>query len=325
MAEPQVTDPLPGELAAELQRVDDALEAAVPRKELDTNLLVATWNLREFGRVTRKWRSTDDDSPKRDLFSIHVIAKIVSRFDVVALQEVQRDIEALRFLLRLLGPNWGLILTDAMKSKAGDNERLAFVFDTRRATPSGLACELVLPDEVLAKGVGEDALREQFAKTPYAVAFRTEGHTFILVTLHVVFGKKPKDRLAELTEIAKWMREWADDTSDQYRQNLMVLGDFNIDRKDDPNYKAFTSQGLSPADGHEGLPRTLSSGGGDKFFDQIAWFKEGGEAKLTFGTGKASNFEWDRFAFDDLTRNQKSFRVSDHFPLWAEFLLPEQP
>lgn len=324
---PEVTDPLPANLAAELQQLRDALDGdanfAVPPKQVDRNLLVATWNLREFGRVTPKWRSGDDDSPRRDLFSIRVIAEIVSRFDVVALQEVQRDIEALRFLLRVLGPHWGLILTDAVKSQAGDNERLAFLFDGRRATPSGLACELVVPREVLDAGVGEDALKEQFAKTPYAVAFRTEGNTFILVTLHVIFGKKPKDRIAELTQIAKWMRDWADDTSDAYRQNLMVLGDFNIDREGDPNYEAFTSQGLQPADGHKGLARTLKSSGPDKFFDQIAWFREGGEAKLTFGTGAARNFEWDKFVLDDLDRTQKSFRVSDHFPLWAEFLLPE--
>jgi endonuclease/exonuclease/phosphatase family metal-dependent hydrolase len=323
---PEVTDTPPAALAAQLELLSAALDEhpnfRIPTKQVDRNLLIATWNLREFGRVTEKWQSTSSDTPKRDLFSIRVIAEIVSRFDVVALQEVQLDIKALRLLLRVLGPNWGLILTDAVKSKKGDNERLAFLFDTRRATPSGLACELVVPDEVLAAGVGETALTRQFAKTPYAVAFRSEGHTFILVTLHVVFGKKPKDRIAELTQIAKWMRGWADDTSDEYRQNLMVLGDFNIDRKDDPNYQAFTSQGLFPAPGHVGKPRTLSSSAGDKFFDQIAWFNEGGEAKLTFGTGEANNFEWDRFVLDGLTRNQKSFRVSDHFPLWAEFVLP---
>jgi endonuclease/exonuclease/phosphatase family metal-dependent hydrolase len=327
---PEVTDPLPDALAAQLKQLSDALDGdanfSVPPKELDRNLLIGTWNLREFGRVTHKWQSDDKDSPKRDLFSIRVITEIVSRFDVVALQEVQVNIEALRLLMRALGPNWGLILTDAVRSRAGDDERLAFVFDTRRATPSGLACELVLPDEVLKQDVvGPTALTRQFAKTPYAVAFRTEGNTFILVTLHVVFGKKPADRIAELTAIAQWMRDWADNTADEYRQNLMVLGDFNIDRIDDPNYQAFTSKGLRPAPGHVGLPRTLpTKSEAPKFFDQIAWFNENGEAKLTFDTGRAHYVEWDRFVLPGLTRNQLSFRVSDHYPLWAEFLLPER-
>jgi endonuclease/exonuclease/phosphatase family metal-dependent hydrolase len=323
---PIVTDPPPAELAAQLTQLSHALDtdAKVPPKQLDRNLLIATWNLREFGRVTAKWQSAKGDSPKRDLFSIRVIAEIVSRFDVVAIQEVQANIEALRLLMRALGPNWGLILTDAVKSRAGDNERLAFVFDSRRAIPSGLACELVVPDEVLKQGVGAAALQEQFAKTPYAVAFRSEGNTFILVTLHVVFGQKPADRIAELTAIAQWMRDWADDTADEYHQNLMVLGDFNIDRKDDPNYQAFTSKGLRPPPELDGLPRTLpSTSEGQKFFDQIAWFTENGQAKLTLiYAGRAGHIEWNKHVLPGHSRTQLSFRVSDHYPLWAEFLLP---
>lgn len=325
---PLVTDAPPAKLAAQLARLAHALDSdaksAVPAKELDRNLLIGTWNLREFGRVTHKWQSADGDTPKRDLLSIRVIAEVVSRFDVIAIQEVQVNIEALRLLVRALGPNWGLILTDAVKSQAGDNERLAFVFDTRRATPSGLACELVVPDEVLAQGVGPEALTRQFAKTPYAVAFRSEGNTFILVTLHVIFGDKPADRLAELAAIAQWMRDWADDTADEYNQNLMVLGDFNIDRKDDPNYQAFTSKGLQPAPGLVDAPRTLpTKSAKPKFFDQIAWFNDDGQAKLTLGPGRAGFVEWDRFVLPDLNRTQLSFRISDHYPLWAEFLLPE--
>jgi hypothetical protein len=51
----------------------------------------------------------------------------------------------------------------------------------------------VVPDEQLKQGVASDALTEQFAKTPYAVAFRSEGNTFILVTLHVKLGKTPRN------------------------------------------------------------------------------------------------------------------------------------
>jgi hypothetical protein len=142
----------------------------VPAKALGRNVLIGTWNLREFGRVTPKWRSVPRDTPKRDLFSIRVIAEVVSRFDVVAIQEVQVDIEALRLLVRALGPDWGLILTDATKGQAGDRERLAFVYDSRRAKPSGLACELVVPEEWLGQGVGAGALTRQFAKTPCGVS-----------------------------------------------------------------------------------------------------------------------------------------------------------
>jgi endonuclease/exonuclease/phosphatase family metal-dependent hydrolase len=322
---PRVTDPLPDDLAEQLKAMAAKLDADIPGKQLDRNILIGTWNLREFGGVTEKWLSEQGDSPQRDLFSIRAIAEVVSRFDVVAIQEVQENIQALRMLIRALGHHWGLILTDAVKSEAGDRERLAFVYDARRVRPSGLACELVVPDEQLEKGVSPDALTEQFAKTPYAVAFRSEGQTFILVTLHIKFGKTAAGRKPELNAIAQWMRDWADDTADEFHQNLLCLGDFNIDRKDDESFQAFTSRGLRVPDKLTNLPRTLpTADGAEKFFDQIAWFADDGKAKLTFDySGAAGNFEWDKFLFPDLDRTKKSFRISDHYPLWCEFLLPD--
>jgi hypothetical protein len=74
-----------------------------PSKQLDRNLLLGTWNLRSFGDLTEKWRSEEEDSPKRDLFDVRCIAEIVSRFDVVAIQEARGDLSALRAMLLALG------------------------------------------------------------------------------------------------------------------------------------------------------------------------------------------------------------------------------
>ena len=65
-------------------------------KELDRNLLVGSWNLRAFGGLTKKWQSGGGDSPKRDLADVLAIAAMLSRFDVVAVQEVRSDLRALR-------------------------------------------------------------------------------------------------------------------------------------------------------------------------------------------------------------------------------------
>src|SRR3954452_19791498 len=176
---PEVTDPLPADLQAQLDHlVADGL-AAIPAKRPRRNILIGTWNLREFGGLTEQWLSKPRDVPKRDLFSIRAIAEVVRRFDVVARQEVQRDIKALRFLLRVLGPKWAFILTDVTEGGRGQNERLAFLFDTRRAKPSGLACELVVPQDVLQSNrrVKAGAMDRQFARTPYAVSFESAGQT----------------------------------------------------------------------------------------------------------------------------------------------------
>jgi hypothetical protein len=53
--------------------------------------------------VTEKWRSEPEDSPRRDLFDLRCIAEIVSRFDVVAIEEAREDLSALRIVLDVLG------------------------------------------------------------------------------------------------------------------------------------------------------------------------------------------------------------------------------
>ena len=85
------------------------------------------------------------DTPKRDLHALACIKEIVKRFDVVAIQEAQKSLGALRELLVGLGRKWTVILTDPVEDDKGDDERLAFLFDRSRLAVDGLACELVVP------------------------------------------------------------------------------------------------------------------------------------------------------------------------------------
>jgi endonuclease/exonuclease/phosphatase family metal-dependent hydrolase len=311
----EITDQPPTDVLEQVATLSNALDAAIPPRRLDDNLLIATWNLRAFGDVTEKWRSEKGDSPQRDLLSVRCIKEIVSRFDVIAIQEVKDNIKCLRDMLKLLGPDWGFLLTDTNRGDAGNDERMAFVYDTRRAKPSGLACELVvLPEKAAQPFTG------QFARPPYAASFLSSGQTFILVTLHVIYGHKPADRIAELTEIAQWLRDWAE-REQSWGHNLICLGDFNIDRAGDPNYQAFTSTGLTPASELEHLPRTIFGQDQSKFFDQIAWFTSAsGVPYLSMEyTGHAGNFDFTQCVMTELDRISLSWHISDHYPLWTEF------
>ena len=223
-----IYDPLPAEVLENLEILCADLDEKIPSKELDRNLLIASWNIRGFGNLTRKWWSEEKDSPRRDLHSIYCIAEILSRFDVIAIQEVKANLRALRDTLKLLGDHWSMILTDTNKSDSGNDERMAYLFDTRRVNLSGLAGEIVIPNEWVNDP--EKVIREQFVRSPYAVSFRSNDKTFILVTVHIKYGKKAEDRETEIHGIAKWLSEWASDVN-AYDQNLIVLGDFNIEKR----------------------------------------------------------------------------------------------
>ena len=317
-----ILDALPASVSDNLALLRADLSTKIPAKALDRNLLIATWNIRAFGDLTRKWMSNDDDSPKRDLQSIVCIAEIISRFDVIAIQEVKSNIRALRDTLKLLGNNWSLILTDVTKGSAGNGERMAYIFDTRRVNLSGLACELVVPKE-WSSGIDNNALENQFVRTPYAVSFKSCDQTFILVTLHIKYGKKSSDRISELKWIAKWLADWAGDIN-AYHQNLITLGDFNIDERGDLLNKTFLEEGLyvPPALQNEIVTRSIFNE--TKYYDQIAWFMDNQHVpnlSLQFKTGGHFDFLPTALTNRNLTKQRLSFMMSDHYPLWAEFKL----
>jgi endonuclease/exonuclease/phosphatase family metal-dependent hydrolase len=323
---PTVFDDPPAPIRADLDSLRAALDREVPAKLPGQNLLIATWNIRSFGSLTRKWTASPNDNPKRDLRGLRAICEIVSRFDVVAVQEVVGDLRALRDMLKFLGDGWSFLMTDVNLGSAGNNERMAFVFDRHRLQVSGLACELVVPPEWLEE-IGEDALRRQFARTPYAVSFRVGSVTFILVTLHVDYGDDAAGRIPELKGIARWMADWAR-RSNRWHHNLLALGDFNIDRKDDDLWQAFTSTGLTvPEDLHQ-VPRTIFADPEnptlDKFYDQIAWFETGsGIQRLSMTYLRGGSFDFLPHVYTDttLSKSSISYRLSDHYPLWVEFSL----
>lgn len=109
---------------------DDGGPAARSRVRL------ATWNIRELATRNKYGRRLDD--------AYWFIAEVIRRFDVVALQEVRGDLEALRRVLELLGEGWDYLATDVTEGRPGNGERMVFVYDTRRVSFGGVAGELTL-------------------------------------------------------------------------------------------------------------------------------------------------------------------------------------
>ena len=310
--------PVPAAVTKEIAGLRKAVRAVVPAKT-GGNLLIGSWNLRALGDLTEKWNAAPKDSPKRDFRAVALIAGVISQFDVFAVQEVRRSTTALRFLMDRLGPTWRFITSDVTEGDAGNDERLTFLYDSERVQPSGLVGEIVLPDAV-------DRPAKQFARSPYAASFRRGDVEFVLTTVHIIWGKNVKSRLPEITAFAKWMRAWAD-RPDDVNQNLMVLGDFNIDRIDNPLYQALISTGLFTPGDLNSVPRTIFDDDKSKhFYDQIAWFWDTSSPTLEdvltgMRYGSAGSFDFLPHAFAGMTKNEVSWRISDHYPLWVEFRL----
>ncbi len=298
----------------DIARLRRRIEASgLPGKLTDHNLVIGSWNIRAFSRVYRAW-TENPGSPKRNLRAMASIAEIARRFDVLAIQEVKRDTTALRMLLGdFLGPHWALIVSDVTAGQAGNQERLAFVYDTRRVTPSGLAGEIVLPPAPGGLAV------EQFDRTPYLVGFRAGSERFTLLTAHIRYGNAPEARVPELTAFAEYVAAEIRDRAkpEGEENNLIVLGDFNIDKRgDNPLFQAFIATGLMVPEALRDLKTTYGTEA--KYYDQIAWFM--GDLDL-LTTERAGAIDFAGAVYPELTLRAMSYRVSDHFPVWVEFLV----
>jgi hypothetical protein len=286
--------------------------SGIPEKRVDHNIIIGTWNIRAFGRLFMQWDENPAD-PKRNLRALAYISEIIQCYDVIAIQEVKADTTAIRYLLsEYLGPDWGLILSDVSAGSAGNTERLAYIFDKRRVQPSGLAGEIVLPP------ISAGNPMQQFDRTPYIVGFQSKQEKFALLTAHIKYGKIPSDRIAELTALAQYIASEIRDRINTLAEerNLIVLGDFNIDdRGTNPLFQAFISTGLVVPTPLLNLKSTYDTK--PKYYDQIAWFM--GDLDL-LTSGDAGVIDFANAVYRDLTLKQMSYRISDHFPLWVEFV-----
>ncbi len=247
-------------VVAGLQRLRGQLDRDIPQRSMDKTLRLATWNIREFDSPAYGARIPD---------AFYYIAEIISRFDLVAIQEVRRDLSALRKLMELLGYSWKFMVTDTTEGDPGNDERLAFLFDSRKVRFAGLSGELVLPD---IKVKGQPPVRpDQVARTPFTASFQAGWVTFQLATVHIVYGTESATdpgRVAEIKSLATFL---ADRVKDPFSAspNLVLLGDFNIFDTTDTTMTALTDAGwtipvpIRTLPGGSNIPRT-------KHYDQIA-------------------------------------------------------
>ena len=99
-------------------------------------LRIATWNIREFD--SKKYGGRMEES-------IYYIAEIISHFDLIALQEVRDNLQALENVMYILGHNdWDYIATDVTEGTSGNRERMVFVFNTKKVRFKNISGEITL-------------------------------------------------------------------------------------------------------------------------------------------------------------------------------------
>ena len=319
--------------AQNLLRLREQLRSDVPNRTVKNTLLLATWNIREFGKhMTGRFARLNE--------SYFYIAEILSAFDLIALQEVDRDLTALQKVMSILGPSWAYFAGDTATGAVGVRRRLVFLYDTRKVEFMNMAGQVVLDEKRLIEG------KYQFARPPYLVTFRSGWFEFDLCAVNIYYGmsrgEKLRRRIGEIDTIGKLMKRRVM-TEDK---NVILLGDFNIESPQHETMKALTKHGFH-------IPKELivpSNIKETRYYSQIAFMVRKHELQLGSSTPPAGVFRY----YDSVYRNEdldiyykladdkehwdfkqgrklskeerrrayevfwRSHQMSDHYPLWVE-------
>ena len=249
---------------AKLLELQEALKA-IPEKTVDQTLLLATWNIRDFDKPAYGDRSDE---------AIYYLAQIASRFDIIAIQEVYRDLRGLKRLCNVMGGYWKYLVTDATEGSRGNDERMTFLYDSRKVKFGGLAGELVLPPVKTKDKTIVPA--GQVWRTPFICGFKAGWSRFMLASVHILWGKgkttgnqEPADRVAEVRHVAQFLKKRTQDKT-AWSRNLILLGDFNIFTTDDDG-QAFNELLDAGFEVPEKLRAFTTNAGRNRHYDQIAF------------------------------------------------------
>ena len=290
------------EIAEGLKLIRKRIETAkIPASKLDETLNIATWNIRELGKV------------RRSQAAIHYVAEIIGQFDLVGVVELRDNLQDLQRILPILGPYWDAVYSDAIRDFGGNRERICYLYDQRACTFNGMAAQATPPRKKQGK---EYISEESWWRLPYVASFKAGNFDFLVFTVHVRWGDSDEARQREIQGLANWLEA---KIKDKYceDQDVIVMGDFNIPSRTSPMFAALTSTGLV-------IPKALikdefgSNLARDKRYDQIMHFARYGD-EFTLAGGVLDFYASDhKPLFPDLTKQEFTYQLSDHLPLWIQ-------
>ena len=247
------------DLAKEKNAIDDWYDHRNVPVSNSNNLLIASWNIANLGVQNR----TEKD--------LKLIGHIISRFDLIAVQEINDNLSNFIKLVKYIGDHFDYMINDT----AGNNERLGFIYNKKKVNVGRLFAEIAIPKKnhprytvvVPYRRGGENRVEVYykhefipFDRNPFVGNFECKSLNFTIVNTHLYFGAfknsttineraKYARRVLEIITLSKWAKKRIKKQT-TYDKDILLIGDMNIPAmdKNDSAYKALLKSGLKPLD-----------------------------------------------------------------------------
>ncbi|MFC1572627.1 endonuclease/exonuclease/phosphatase family protein [Candidatus Eisenbacteria bacterium] len=311
----------------------------IPKKKKN-EFDLASWNIANLGAQKRR--------PK----DLKLIAHMLSKFDLIAVQEVNEQLDHLSKILgHLKTRGYAAVFTDP----AGNDERLAVVYRKSKVRPRQLIGELdhnpngTVKDgqyilraksiKVSAGGKKRNFKFYNFNRNPQLTSWEVVGrkYTFVLANVHIYWGKpdpstttsdaKKKKRAMFNQRIGEvfYLANWASETTTKpkkrklaYDPNIILLGDMNIPTIGTPDlvYKALCRKGMRPTKYSTEMGTTI---GEFTKYDQVVFTQVTDVTPINAHTTTVVDF--DNYLFKKLWDDASKTDVQ--FKAWTRFAVSD--
>ena len=105
---------------------DDPVGYGLPERRYGT-VVIGSFNIRKLGSLEGPSSESGRDEP-----TMQFLADVCRHFDLLAVQEVMPDLSAVQRLRELMGPEYGIIVSDIVGTfpgERGNEERLAYIYN----------------------------------------------------------------------------------------------------------------------------------------------------------------------------------------------------
>lgn len=243
------------------------------------NIRVANFNAKRLGQDKKNYEVT---------------AKIVSKFDLIGIEEVieEKGLKLLIEEIKKINPNYEYIISDTAVGTSKYKEYYAIIYDKTKI------------DSI--SNVGFYPVKE-FIRPPHAFKVQATNFDFIVILTHSIFGDDIVDRVKEASKYYKVYNYFKKQTNEE---DIILMGDFNLPATN----KAFDSLkeiNLVPILDANKFSTTLSPKGLANSYDNI-WINLSDVLEFS-GTYGVYNFAKGK------DYNKIRTYISDHIIVFADF------
>ena len=311
------------------------LQQEIPEKKTDKNLILGSWNIKEFGHTTQR-------RPE----SYFYIAEIINRYDLIAIQEIKSSLYDLNIIMRILGKDWAYLVNDITDGNSGNKERSAYIYNKKSVELAGIAGEITLWDEITT-----NSSIKQLSRTPYITGFKSGWKKFSLINLHLHPGDDEDDVEKRREEVSLFLKAVESKFTNNrfWNENIIVLGDFNFYRDtqrrvlDNPAIQLFYDNGFREIESLINANTNVSdsqvydrlffntneyfriqTNGNDEerggVFDLFEYVFTDAEVQI-YADEIGEDYDGNMADSDYFQRYWKRNQMSDHLPIWSEIII----